>query len=51
MEVIIEDAVSFGNEFEDYLESEFPLMSLEQRADMGRKLIEFIEFKESNEIF
>lgn len=42
---ISEDIYKFAESFENYLEEEYPSLTLEQRADMGRKLLDFMESK------
>lgn len=41
------DSVDFASDFEDYLEKEFPWMTLEQRAEYGGKAMDFINSKQA----
>lgn len=43
------EAVDIGIDFENFLETEYPSLSDEQRIDLGRKLTEFVETKHANE--
>lgn len=40
------DAIDMASDFEDWLEKEFPYLSLADRAEAGRRLISFIEYKQ-----